>query len=356
MTTSPALVGIIANPAAGKDIRRLISAASPVSDMAKIGIVRRAAIGAVEGGATRLLVADDRHALARRALDEVGLDYDVVDQPLLSTSRDTQRAAAAMAEAGVGAVVVLGGDGTHRDVALGWRHAPLVAVSTGTNNVFPRSLEATTAGEAAGLVAAGRVALTDVARQAKVLEVAIHREDLDGDGAPTPGSDAPDLALVDVALTTSLFTGSRAVWEPSTIRSVVSAIAEPGSVGLASIAAAVDPLTRHQPGAVVIDLAADDHTGRYVRCPLAPGRYAAVSVGAHRRLRCGDVVRWQGPGALSFDGERDRVLGPDDRASVRILADGPWVIDPTAALAAVVQRDDEMTTSPTGAAQGVGGG
>ena len=36
-----------------------------------------------------------------------------------------------------GAVVALGGDGTCRDVAIGWPDAPLIAISTGTNNVFP---------------------------------------------------------------------------------------------------------------------------------------------------------------------------------------------------------------------------
>ncbi|MEM9134795.1 MAG: NAD(+)/NADH kinase [Actinomycetota bacterium] len=350
MTSPAATVGIIANPAAGKDIRRLISAASPTSDMAKIGIVRRAAIGAVEGGATALVVADDRHALARRALDEVDLAYEVVEQPLLSTGRDTQRAAAAMAESGVAALVVLGGDGTHRDVAVGWRQAPMVTVSTGTNNVFPRALEATTAGEAAGLVAAGRVRLVDIARQAKVLEVRIER------GAEADGAVEHDLALVDVAHITSRFTGSRAVWKPSSIRSVVSAMAEPGSVGLAAIAAAVDPLGRHEPGAVVVDVAADGEVAaRTVRCPVAPGRYDDVALRGHRRLGCGEEVVWDGPGTLSFDGERDRMLGPADRATIRVQADGPWVIDPAATLAAATSNDD-TTTNPTGAAQGVGGG
>ena len=135
-----ATVGVIANPAAGKDIRRLVSAASPISDMAKIGIIRRAAIGAAEGGATRLLLADDRHALARRALElhgggagekastprssgllGPGVSVEVLDLPLLSLSADSRRAAKRMAELEVGAVIVLGGDGTCRDVAKGWR-------------------------------------------------------------------------------------------------------------------------------------------------------------------------------------------------------------------------------------------
>ena len=55
-----------------------------------------------------------------------------------------------MREAGCGALVVLGGDGTQRAVAKAWRDAPLVPLSTGTNNVFPLHVEATAAGLAAG--------------------------------------------------------------------------------------------------------------------------------------------------------------------------------------------------------------
>jgi len=44
-------VGIVANPLAGKDIRRLTSGATPISDAVKIGAIRRAVVGAIEGGA-----------------------------------------------------------------------------------------------------------------------------------------------------------------------------------------------------------------------------------------------------------------------------------------------------------------
>ncbi|MCP3990142.1 MAG: ATP-NAD kinase [Actinomycetia bacterium] len=319
-----ATVGIIANPAAGKDIRRLVSAASPVSDMAKIGIVRRAAIGAVEGGATRILVADDRHALARRAIEGSGLDVSVLDLPLFSSGRDSQRAAAEMAGSGVGAVIVLGGDGTHRDVAKGWRQAPIVALSTGTNNVFPRAGEATVAGHAAGLVASGAVAVAEVAQPAKVIDVEIDRID---------GSRDHDLSLVDVALTTSSFTGSRAVWDVASLRSLVTVIAEPASVGLSSIAASLAPTGRDEPGGVALCFApGGDEPGGVrvlarVRCPIAPGLYTDVDVVKHRRLGPDEVVEMVGPGALSFDGERDVVMMTGERARLRVRHDGPRVID-----------------------------
>lgn len=326
-------VGIVANPAAGKDIRRLVSAASPVSDMAKVGIIRRAAIGAIEGGARRLVLADDRHALARRALRDL-VDGDagrdpvevvVLDLPLLSTSRDSERAATAMAELGVGAVIVLGGDGTHRDVAKGWRRAPMVALSTGTNNVFPRALEATTAGQAAGRVAAGAVALDDVTDDAAVIDVELRSAAGDVIGA--------DLGLVDVALASGQFTGSRAVWDVASLRELVTVIAEPASVGLSAIAAAVAPTGRHDRLAVHVRLAADARCGEVVRCPIAPGRYADVLVADHGRIGHDDVVVLEGPGVLSFDGERDVVLAAGETARVTIAGDGPRVIDVDRAMA-----------------------
>lgn len=315
------IVGLVANPMAGKDIRRLVSAASPVSDMAKVGIIRRALIGAFEAGATKVLVSDDRSALARRAAEGLEGDVEALDLATMSTSRDSQRASAAMADAGASTVIVLGGDGTHRDVAKGWRDAAMVTLSTGTNNVFPRAVEATLAGQAAGLVAAGRVALVDCARRAKAIDVRLD------DGAT-------DLALVDIALTDDSFTASRAVWRVDTLKELVAVIAEPASVGLSAIAAAVDPLPRTTAGGVHVRLG---DGGRSIRAPIAPGRFESLSVVGHARLGTGESVRIQGPGVLSFDGERDVILD-DGGATLTIAPDGPWVIDVAAALAAG-QRD-----------------
>jgi predicted polyphosphate/ATP-dependent NAD kinase len=51
---------------------------------------------------------------------------------------------------GVACVIVIGGDGTSRVVAKGSQEMPLIPLSTGTNNAFPRFLESTLAGLAAG--------------------------------------------------------------------------------------------------------------------------------------------------------------------------------------------------------------
>src|SRR5262249_60648778 len=72
---------------------------------------------------------------------------------------------------GVGAMVTIGGDGTNRAVAAGCSDIPLVAISTGTNNVFPAMIEGTVAGLGAGLVATGAVNTLAVSRRTKRVEV-----------------------------------------------------------------------------------------------------------------------------------------------------------------------------------------
>lgn len=307
-----ATVGVIANPVAGKDIRRLVSAASPVSDMAKIGIIRRAVVGAVEGGAQRLLITDDRRALGLRAIDGLSLDAEVafLDAPPYDSGVNSQNAAAIFRDRGVGAVIVLGGDGTHRDVAKGWRTAPVVAVSTGTNNVFPRQVEATIAGQAAGVVASQQPPIHKVANQAKIIDVELDHGEV-------------EQALVDIALVDESFTGSRAVWKAQSLLEMVAAIAERATVGLSSIASRVAPTTRHQPGGVHVTFG----DGERFRVPIAPGLFSEVEIASWRRLRANDFVEMSGPGVLSFDGERDLVLASGRSALVTVSHDGLWVID-----------------------------
>ena len=315
-------IGVIANPLAGKDIRRLVAHASPTSDGAKIGIVRRMVVGAVEGGATRILLAPDTHRLCERAVDGLKLGsvvVEVLDFAFEGSRKDTIVAAEHMRAADVGTVVVLGGDGTHRDVAKGWLDAPMIAISTGTNNVFPRNIDATVAGLAAGLVASKSICLNDVAHAANV----IHAELPDGER---------DLALVDVGVVTGSFTGSRAVWDSGDLLAVMSCIAEPDTVGLASIGARLFPSDRHSSGAVFVRTAPASDATMTVRAPIAPGSFDDISIVDARQLVDDETIEVAGPCVLSFDGERDVVLQAGDCARLSVRRDGPRVIDPTTTL------------------------
>jgi hypothetical protein len=315
-----ATVGIIANPNAGKDVRRLVAHATVTSDATKVSIIRRVAIGAVEAGADKVVVMPDRQQLGRRALDGLDVEWTELLTPLTDSRHDSGVAAAAMAALGVGCLVVLGGDGTCRDVARAWPDAPLLPLSTGTNNVFPIWVEATVAGSAAGLVAGGAVELEAVATRAKVVLI--------GGKGEADGPD--DLALVDAALLDGGVTGSRALWDPDRIRSIVATRAEPAAVGLSGVAGLLAPVGAGEPGGVLVRCAPS--ASRRLRAPLAPGLFADFGVVEVRRLGDGETVRLDGPGVLAVDGERDRVLHDGDAVTARIERQGPMVVDPAAAL------------------------
>jgi len=330
-------VGVIVNPQAGKDIRRLVSPASHTADSAKIGVVRRVIAAAAEAGADRIWLAGDPNRLAERAAHGLDADVAIVPGELTGSRHDTISAAAQMRALGVGAVVVLGGDGTNRDAAKGWPQLPLVAISTGTNNVFPSTIDGTSAGMAAGLVASGAIGLGEVGRSAKRIEMTL----VD----PAHPEGLHDLALVDLALVAASFTGARAVTDPRSLRWVVAAIAPPASTGMASIAGRVHPVQRFEPAGVLVTLGAG---GRRVRVPLAPGAFATVEVAEVTPLVPYQRVELPGVGVLAFDGERDRRMGEDARLTVWIDPEGPVMIDVEATLHLAAQRhlfDDSPVTT-----------
>jgi hypothetical protein len=331
-------VGIIVNPHAGKDIRRLTSAASHTSDVAKVGILRRVAAGAIEQGAEHLLMSADTHHLCERAGEGLGGSVELVDTQLTGSRLDTVHCAAAMWKRGVDLVVVLGGDGTCRDVATGWPEVPLIAVSTGTNNVFPSNIDGTSAGVAAALVATGAVTLSEVCRPSKRIELAIDD--------PTRSTIAHEIALVEAALIGTTFVGARAVGDPASIRWVVACVASPASTGLASIAGRVHPVDRHHAGGVLVRVGSG---GRQVRVPLAPGTFATLDVQSVEPLRLSQPVLLPGEGVLALDGERTTPLPAGSQLTVSISASGPRLIDVDRTLA-IAARDRRFDVPSSAAA------
>lgn len=317
-------VGIVVNPWAGKDVRRLHAPVGHTPDTAKVGIVRRVAIGALDAGADRVVVAGDLGRIAERAVQGIEGAF-VVDGPSTGSALDTRRAAAQFAELGCEVVVALGGDGTCRDVVIGWPEVTMVPISTGTNNVFPRFVDGSSAGTAAGLVAAGKLDADKVTDRAKRLVIDIVHAD---------GRRERDLALVDVAAVDDQGTGARAVVRPDRIRGVVAAIATPTSTGLSSIAGRTHPLTHDQDGGVVVRLAAAGAGARRVHVPIVPGAFSVIDVATVEPLPVGAAVTFDGPLVLAYDGERERILAAGATASVTVDREGPRVIDVDRALRA----------------------
>lgn len=310
-------VGIIANPASGKDIRRLVAYASLMSNRDKTDLVRRIILGIQSTGVDEIVIMPDYCGLGSVAASGLGKDgtgsrVSILDMTVTGTQEDSTRAMALMKELGVGCVVTVGGDGTNRAVVKGDRSVPMVPLSTGTNNVFPVMVEATTAGIAAGIVARGIVDMDKVGSVNKRLII-------------TRNGRECDMALVDVVVLEQAFVGARAVWKLDEVRQIICTRAEPENIGLSAIGGSVCPV------------GPDDDCGLYLelgegnmrcRATVLPGVIQEVGVREYRKLKFGEevplVVK---PCLLALDGERELVVGSDDEVGVRVERDGPRVVD-----------------------------
>lgn len=307
------IAGIIANPASGKDIRRLVAHASVFGNDEKVNIVRRVVLGLAAAGIERVLYMPDPNALVRRALEEIDVDLAAVavDGDFRGDARDTAVAARAMGRAGAGAIVSLGGDGTNRMVAKGAPEVPLVPISTGTNNVFPVMVEGTVAGLAAGAVASGVVDPAAVAARCKQVEIAL-------------SSGPCESALIDAVVMEPGFVASRAIWDTGAIREAVLTRADAAAVGMAAIGGALDRVTPSDEFGLHLVLGKGHGE---VRAAIAPGLIRPVSLARVERLGPGVSIEVRGPAMLALDGERETLVPDGERACLSIARSGPPVVD-----------------------------
>lgn len=337
-------VGIIANPAAGTDIRRLVALGIVFGAQDKINLIQRILVGLDAAGVGRIYLMPDPLGIAQTALERLPAQAATVREKaqvlpleMEHAPEDSLRAAEAMRALNVGCIVVLGGDGTVRMVAKGCGSVPLLALSTGTNNVVPSFLEGTLVGLAAGFVARRPDLLPQVAYRSKRLVVSVDGQEV-------------DLALVDVGVIQGHAVGSRAVWRPEAVRQVVVARATPTAIGLSSLAGFIRPVTTREPKGLCLWLG-EPGVCR-VTAPLAPGLLVRMGVETFRELALGDsVVVDGGDVVLSLDGEREIALRKGQMAEVRLDGSGPWLVDPERALEEAVREGAFVQwaegTSPT---------
>ncbi|WP_346287282.1 NAD(+)/NADH kinase [Zoogloea sp.] len=335
-TSSTAALGIIANPASGRDIRRLTSRALVFPTVEKVNMIERLLGAFAATGVGRVLMMPDLVGIAAGLLraidgrrgqgDAAWPEVEFLEMPLTDSALDTERAVERMRAAGVAAIVVLGGDGTHRIVAGACGDTPLATLSSGTNNAFPDLREATLTGLAAGLLASGAVTPEEALVSNKRLRLRVGARE--------------ELALVEVCVTRLEHVGARAVWDPASIAEVYAAFAEPDAIGLSSIVAGVSPVGRRQP------------QGAWVRCagegcgevggvwaPIAPGLVVPVPIAASGVLSPDEPVSLHTlRGSVALDGEREIELDGRQAASVTLELDGPRSLDVPATLAAAIRR------------------
>jgi predicted polyphosphate/ATP-dependent NAD kinase len=308
-------VGIIANPASGRDIRRLVAHASVFGNNEKVNILQRVLLALDAIGVDEASIMPDGYGLGLQALDGLRLSHlraHTLEMPVTGTDRDSTEAALRFCDMDVGCLVVLGGDGTNRVVARGCGRIPTASISTGTNNVFPTMVEGTVAGMVAGLVSMGAVDSDEVTYRAKRLEVYI-----DGQFV--------DIALIDVVTSTDLWVGTRAIWDPARILEIVLARAEPGSIGISSLGCCFQPLGCRDSHGMHLVLGSE---GTRVLAPVAPGLVIPVAVRGHRILSIGERVTFgSNATTIALDGEREIEIYDRRTITVRLTQNGPYVVD-----------------------------
>ncbi len=321
-------VGIIANPVSARDIRRVIANASNLQIAERVSIVLRLMSTLKSLGVGRVLVMPDKagiRALLNRHLQRERPDADLfpavefLDMDVTSTVEDTFTAARLMRRRGVRALIVLGGDGTHRAVVREVADVPIAGLSTGTNNAFPELREPTLVAMAVALHATGRIPAEHALAWNKLLEVSI-------DG---PDGSRRDIALVDAVISTERCIGARAVWKTDQLTAAYLTFADPTAIGLSAIGGLLMPVDRREPRGLAVQLAGDGHAKRLdLRAPIAPGMLLDVPISSWTAMPPDEPfeVRHAG-GIVALDGERELPFDSGERVRLTLRVNAFPTVD-----------------------------
>jgi predicted polyphosphate/ATP-dependent NAD kinase len=309
-------VGIIANPVSARDIRRVIANATSLQITDRANIVLRVLACLKASGVDQVVMMPEnggiRHHVRRglersRNLGEHEFpDLAYLDMTITGTVDDTVRAADLMRQKGVAAIVVLGGDGTHRAVVSRSGDVPIAGISTGTNNAFPEHREPTITGLATGLAVTGRVPADIAYAPNKKLVVRVNDQ-------------AAEIALVDVALVTERVVGARALWKPETFRELFVTFADPECIGMSAIAGLLEPIKRNEPQGLHVLLASPEDAELTLSVPIAPGYLRPIGIASWQKLKAGKTYRPQiAAGTIALDGERELSYSEHDHVRIAL--------------------------------------
>ncbi|MCP5152878.1 MAG: NAD(+)/NADH kinase [Ectothiorhodospiraceae bacterium] len=324
------LVGIIANPVSARDIRRVIANATSLQITDRANIVLRVLASLRACGVERVVMMPENggirghvHRGLQRAANRgeatfPGLEY--LDMPVTGTVGDTRRAARMMRDVGVRALIVLGGDGTHRAVVAACRELPIAGISTGTNNAFPEHREPTVTGLAVGLAVTGRIPPAVAFAPNKLLEVEV-------------GGSHHDVALVDVAIVAERYVGARALWRTESFRELFVTFADPEVIGMSAIAGLLAPRGAREPGGVHVALAPLERAPLCIHAPIAPGMIRAVGVEHYAEMPADRPFGLSTPaGSIALDGEREIAFDDGREVSITLRENAFRTVDVSACM------------------------
>lgn len=307
-------IGIIANPSSGKDIRRLVARASSFDNNEKVNIVERLILGSQNFGVKKIFLMLDSYFIGHRAMKNlentkaITAEIIVREGVIYDDRRDTVNFAKAMAKEDIGCLIVLGGDGTNRDVSKHIGDIPLISVSTGTNNVYPNMLEGTIAGIAAAITSSGN----GVLEKRKRIEVFKNNE-------------FKDVALIDAAISDVDFVGTKAVWDLEKIEEVIVSCCHPASIGFSAVAASRITVSNDDDFGVVVKRCNDNEE---MLIPISAGLIHGMKVSDPKTLdlEVPYIFHAKKNGCILLDGEREVVFAEGDILSFVITRKGPYQV------------------------------
>jgi predicted polyphosphate/ATP-dependent NAD kinase len=311
-------VGIIANPVSARDIRRIISHAGnlPINDRANI--VLRILTGLYTTGVEEVLVMPELGGIRAQLLRTIERESKMgtfrfpkvtyLNMPVTGTAEDSVEAARQMHDQGVGAIVVLGGDGTSRVVVSACGNTPVAGVSTGTNNAFPELREPTVTGLAVGLAVTGQVPSKYAFSFNKRLEVRVN--------------DKREIALVDVCVVAERYIGARAIWKTDNFRDLFVTFGRPDGIGMSSVVGLLAPLDRETPEGRRVQLVPVGETENRLSAPIAPGLIEDIGIGVVETMKPNQLYQPSvSEGSFALDGERELTFSETDDVSIRLQID-----------------------------------
>ncbi len=315
------LIAIAANPASGRDIRRLVSHASVYSNREKSNIVERIILAAYQMGGHKVVIMPDSYSfgpLIKQNLEEQAQAVAkgtviLPDLPMTDSPADTTEFARHVESLGAAVLVVVGGDGTSRAAAKSETTTPMISLSTGTNNVYPEMIEGTVVGMAAAAIADGAAAREQACERSKRIEIL-------RDGAMA------DIALVDAVLSGLAYGGAKAIWQRDDIQRVMVTQCHPASIGFSSVVASTFIVGADDDHGAVADCAAGDTN---VRAALAAGVIAPFRLERLEIVPLDQTLTWTmtEAGMLALDGEREVRLERGESVGMRITRNGPMKVD-----------------------------
>ncbi len=322
-------IGIIANPASGKDIRRLVSYATTIDNQEKVNIVKRIVLAAQAMGVDTIWFMPDTFQIGWAAIEDLSRDEKLtaacrlLEMPLTATSQDTTTAATEMEQLGVGCIVVLGGDGTSRAAAKGVKKVPLLPLSTGTNNVYPEMLEGTVAGMAAA-IAAQFLDPNICCIQDKQIEVKLNES-------------LTDIALIDAVISDDLCVGSKAIWDPSKLQYIFVTRCHPANIGFSTAAGCLKIVRDTDDYGLSVELQTD---GEKIIAPIAAGVLSELEIAQTKLMPLNRPKKLllQEDCMVALDGERELRGHAGDTLTFTVTRHGPWRVQAKKALEEAVRR------------------